>query len=77
MHFLEIGVLALLENEDYYRDLVENSRDLICTHDLNGVLLTVNVTAARTLGYEPEELANRNLREVLGPNHHKEAIRRP
>jgi PAS domain S-box-containing protein len=68
----EIGVPALRENEDHYRDLVENSHDLICTHDLNGVLLTVNLAAARTLGYEPEELANRNLRELLSPNLHKE-----
>src|SRR5208283_1116142 len=67
-----MGVPALRENEDYYRDLVENSRDLICTHDLNGVLLTVNLAAARTLGYEPEELANRNLRELLSPNLYKE-----
>ena len=72
MHFLEMGVPTLLENEDHYRDLVENSRDLICTHDLNGVLLTVNLAAARTLGYEPEELASRNLRELLSPNLHKE-----
>ena len=48
------------ENEEHYRDLVENSLDLICTHDLNGVLLTVNLAAARTLGYEPSQLVNRN-----------------
>src|SRR5208283_2777463 len=66
-----MGVPALRENEDYYRDLVENSRDLICTHDLNGVLLTVNLAAARALGYEPEELINRSLRELLSPRIHK------
>jgi PAS domain S-box-containing protein len=57
----------LRENEKHYRDLVENSLDLTCTHDLNGVLLTVNRAAARTLGYEPSELVNRNLREFLSP----------
>ena len=55
------------ENNQLYRDLVENSRDLICTHDLDGVLLTVNLAAARTLGYEPVELVNRSLRELLSP----------
>ncbi len=55
------------ETEKHYRDLVENSLDLMCTHDLNGVLLTVNRAAARTLGYEPGELVNRNLREILSP----------
>ena len=39
----------------------------MCTHDLNGILLTVNLAAARTLGYEPSELVNRNLRELLSP----------
>jgi hypothetical protein len=37
--------LALIETEQHYKGLVENSRDLICTHDLNGVLLTVNLAA--------------------------------
>lgn len=63
---------ALNENEQLYRDLVEHSHDLICTHDLNGVLLTVNLAAARTLGYEPEELVNRSLRELLSPKIHKD-----
>jgi len=62
----------LRENEEHYRDLVENSLDLICTHDLNGVVLTVNLAAARTLGYEPAEIENRNVREFLSPESHKE-----
>jgi PAS domain S-box-containing protein len=65
-------VQALNENEQLYRDLVEHSHDLICTHDLNGVLLTVNLAAARTLGYEPAELVNRSLRELLSPKIHKD-----
>ena len=68
----EIGVLALRDNEELYRDLVEHSLDLICTHDLSGVLLTVNLAAARSLGYEPGELVNRSLRELLSPNVHAE-----
>jgi PAS domain S-box-containing protein len=65
-------VPTLRENEELYRDLVEHSLDLICTHDLDGVLLTVNLAAARTLGYELSELVNRNLRELLSPNVHAE-----
>ncbi len=60
------------ENEEHYRDLVENSLDLICTHDLQGVVLTVNLAAARTLGYEPDEIVNRNVREFLSPESHTE-----
>jgi PAS domain S-box-containing protein len=58
----------LREDEKHYRDLVENSLDLMCTHDLNGVLLTINLAAARSLGYESGELVNRNLREFLSPD---------
>lgn len=32
---------ALRESEDRYRDLVEHSHDLLCTHDLEGKLLSV------------------------------------
>jgi PAS domain S-box-containing protein len=65
-------VAELRENGELYRDLVEHSLDLICTHDLDGVVLTVNLAAARTLGYELSELVNRNLRELLSPNVHAE-----
>ena len=62
----------LRDNEERYRDLVEHSVDLICTHNLSGVLLTVNLAAARSLGYESGELVNRSLRELLSPNVHAE-----
>lgn len=58
---------ALLESEDRYRDLVEHSRDLICTHDLQGRLLSVNDPPARILGYTREELVNKPMRDVLAP----------
>src|ERR1043165_2232147 len=58
---------ALRESEDRYRDLVEHSHDLICTHDMEGRILSVNRTAARALGYEPEELLGRDLRAAVVP----------
>src|SRR5882762_9178032 len=60
---------ALRDSEDRYRDLVEHSHDLICTHDLEGRLLSVNQTAARILGYDPETLLGRNIREALLPEY--------
>jgi PAS domain S-box-containing protein len=58
---------ALHESEDRYRDLVEHSEDLICTHDLAGRILSVNEAPARILGYEPGELLNHNIRDLLAP----------
>jgi len=56
---------ALVESEERYRDLVESSHDLICTHDLNGRILSMNELPARLLGYRPEELIGRSISDQL------------
>ncbi len=58
---------ALRESEDRYRDLVEHSQDLVCTHDLEGRLLSLNPAPARLLGYDVSELRNLPMRELLAP----------
>jgi formate hydrogenlyase transcriptional activator len=58
---------ALQESVDRYRDLVEHSEDLVCTHDLEGMLLTVNPAPARILGYTVEELLKIPMRELIVP----------
>src|ERR1044072_61461 len=52
---------------DRYRDLVDNSHELICTHDLDGKVLSVNPWAARVLGYPREHLVGMNIRDGLLP----------
>ena len=59
--------VALLESEDRYRDLVEHSEDLVCTHDLEGRLLSANPASARMLGYEVGELIQIPMRELIAP----------
>ena len=54
-------------SEKRYRHLVENSLGLICTHDLDGIVLSVNPAAASSLGYDPRDGIGRNLREFLSP----------
>ena len=53
--------------EKRYRHLVENSLGLICTHDLEGTVLSVNPAAADSLGYEARDGIGRNLRDFLAP----------
>jgi len=56
---------ALRESERQYRELVESSLGLICTHDLSGTILTINSAAASSLGYQPGHGVGRNLRDFL------------
>ncbi len=59
---------ALRDSEDRYRDLVEHSEDLICTHDLDGRILSINDPPARILGYSPDELARMTVQQLLAPD---------
>lgn len=57
-------------SEARYRALVDDSLGLICTHDLDGMLLSVNPAAAQALGYEPDNVIGRNLSEFLPSTAH-------
>lgn len=60
------------DNEDWYRDLVEHSHDLLCVHDLQGQLLSVNPVPARLLGYSVEEMLRMRLQDVIDPQYRAE-----
>jgi len=60
---------ALVESEEQYRDLIENSLDPICMHDLQGRLLMVNRAAVEDLGFESADtLIGQKLRDLLHPS---------
>ena len=63
---------ALRESEDRYRDLVEHSQDLLCTHDLQGRLISANPAPARVLGYTVEELLRISMRDIIVPEHREQ-----
>lgn len=58
---------TLIRSEKQYRDLMQFSQALICTHDLHGRILTVNPTAAAMIGYPVEEVVGQKLHLVSPP----------
>jgi diguanylate cyclase (GGDEF)-like protein/PAS domain S-box-containing protein len=58
---------SLLAAQERYRNLVESSSALICTHDLEGKVLSVNPAAARALRMDVEGCMGRNIKEILAP----------
>jgi PAS domain S-box-containing protein len=60
------------DGEDRYRDLVEHSQDLLCTHDLAGRLLSCNPAPARILGYEVAEMLKIPMRELIAPEYREQ-----
>ena len=58
---------ALRDSDRRYRELVEYSLGLICTHDLTGTIISINPAAANSLGYRPDDGIGRNLRDFLSP----------
>ncbi|MCF8081037.1 MAG: PAS domain S-box protein [Desulfobacterales bacterium] len=58
---------ALRKSEDRYRDLVEYSQAIICTHDLEGRFLSVNRAATKSLKYDAETLLAMKVPDLLVP----------
>lgn len=48
-----------------FRKLFENTQLMIMSHGFEGIIYSVNSSGAHALGYEPEELIGRNVREFV------------
>lgn len=58
----------LRRSERRYQSLFENSLGLICTHDMDGVLASLNPAAARAIGYETSACVGKSLADFLAPS---------
>jgi len=56
-------------SEKRYRDLFNHSQALICTHHLNGKLLSVNPAICKVLGFEEGEMLGRSIQEFVPEKH--------
>ena len=64
--------ILLYQSETKFRSFFENSQGLMCTHDLDGTLMSVNTAGAHALGYQPEELSGHRLHEITPQKQHEE-----
>jgi PAS domain S-box-containing protein len=58
---------TLRDSEDRYKDIVEHSRALLCTHDLAGNILFVNQWTAKNLQYDIQTLLSMKIQDLLAP----------
>ncbi|HSS18732.1 MAG TPA: PAS domain S-box protein [Pyrinomonadaceae bacterium] len=71
--------VELRQSEERYRDLVENARDIIYEHDLQGRYTSINKAGERLTGYSSVEASALNLEATVVPgyvNIAREMIRR-
>ena len=61
---------ALERREKQYHDLVYYSQALICTYDLQGILLSANPAIEALMGQPAAQLVGHHLSEALPPEHH-------
>jgi len=59
-------------SENKFRSFFENSQGALCTHDLDGNLLSINFAGAKLLGYQADEILQFNLFELVPPKYHAE-----
>jgi len=58
---------ALRDSEERYRELFENSRDAIYSHDMNGRYTSVNRAAEELTGYSREEIVGKHYSNFVRP----------
>lgn len=62
---------ALRDTEERYRELVENAKDMVFVHDVEGRFLAVNRAAERITGYSRQELLSLSVFDLLAPEEHE------
>lgn len=61
------ALAALEKSEKRYQDLLDSISDFIITHDMDGLLLSVNRAAVEVFGHSKAELIGRSLIDFLHP----------
>jgi two-component system sensor histidine kinase VicK len=67
-----VAEATLRESEARYRQLVEGSLGMVCTHDLKGNVLTLNSHGASTIGRSVDDVVGHPLFDFIPPEHRSE-----
>ncbi len=54
--------------EKQYRSLFEHSQHMICIHDLQGNIMSINPAGAHAVGFEPEEIIGKSIKTFFWLN---------
>ena len=65
---------ALQVSEKYFKEITENSSDIIVITDKNGDIKYCSRSTERFTGYKPEELIGRNVIRIIHPDDVKRAV---
>jgi len=63
----------LRRSEERYRELFENANDIVYTHDLEGLVTSMNLAGEQVSGYSRDEIVGRHIHELLIPEHRERA----
>lgn len=66
---------ALIESEENFRNIFNNSTDGIMLTNLAGQLIEVNITLSKFVNKTPQELRKMNVTEITIPEYHKQRPR--
>ena len=59
--------MTLRESEEWYRELVDHSVDIICTLSFSGEIKSINPTVFSLLGYMPDDVIGKNVLDYFQP----------
>jgi two-component system, OmpR family, sensor histidine kinase VicK len=62
-----VAETAIRESEARYRQIVEGSLGLVCTHDMEGKILSINEHGASGLGFTVQEVVGKSLQDFMEP----------
>jgi PAS domain S-box-containing protein len=62
-----VAETSIRESEARYRQIVEGSLGLVCTHNMDGLMLSINEHGASALGYTVQEVVGKKLQDFTLP----------